>query len=119
MRGAKDGAAGIETLRDAQEIYLNATTVAAGANVLPARNLIVAIDHDDIDDNVTVTMPSVAAAKGCRVILRMDTRKAAKSITVAHASDSVGWSNRTLDAANESICYESDGKKWHIWSSVS
>ncbi len=113
MRGFQDRVA--ETLRDALEVRISSGT----ASTLNAVSQIVAIDHVSIAANYTLTLPSVASAKGMLVIIRMDTRDGSYSVTVTHNnSDSRNYSNRTLDAAGESIVYMSDGEKWHIMAAV-
>ncbi len=112
LRGIQDGL--FETLRDAPEVRISTGT----ASTLKAVSQVVALAHATIAANYTLTLPSVSDAKGCMVIIRMDTRDGSYSVTVQDQDDSRGWSDRSLNAADESTILISDGEKWHKLTDV-
>lgn len=70
------------------------------------------------DYAVTLILPSVAEAKGLRFHISVDSATAAVTLTDFGGSsynDSINWEGDfTLDAAEDTITLESDGRTWHI-----
>ncbi len=111
MRGLQDRL--METMRDSLDVKIKTGT----ASTLQAISQVVAIDSTAIAADYTLTLPAVAAAKGCMVIIRMDTRDSYK-VDVQDQDDSRGWSDRELNAADESMVLYCDGEKWHKLTDV-
>jgi hypothetical protein len=61
---------------------------------------------------IVITLPPVADAKGKFYSIYARLASGSNTITIAHKSDSEGWTNITLDAANEGVLLYSDGVRW-------
>lgn len=60
---------------------------------------------------ITVTLPSVAAARGYEFLLWL--RTDGGDVTVADKADSIGWTNLTMNDAGDHLLMRSDGISWH------
>ena len=60
----------------------------------------------------TITLPSVAGARGQAYIIYMVARNSTDDITLEDNSNDAGFSNITLNAADEYSLVLSDGRKW-------
>lgn len=69
-------------------------------------------------DNYTVTLPSVAEAAGLTFSIRALLIANSKAVTIAHAGDSVSWTNIVLDATGERATLRSNGSQWVVEESV-
>jgi len=82
------------------------------ATSLTVRDRIVYCDANAASAGFTVTLPNVSEARGMIFIIYAETDASSNNITVSDNSDSMGWSDITLDAADEYTLLMSDGRKW-------
>jgi hypothetical protein len=61
---------------------------------------------------ITITLPPVAEAKGRFYSILARAATQAFTVTIAHKSDSEGWSNIVLRNEGQSVLLYSDGLKW-------
>jgi hypothetical protein len=64
-------------------------------------------------DAYTITLPPAAECVG-RFFSISATIANSKNITVAHHSDSAGWSNAVLTVTNDRVLYYCDGFFWYL-----
>jgi len=95
----------ILTAADKTYFYTAATTDAVQ---LTTRQQIVRIANAHA---FTLSLPSVAEAKGLTFVISVNSATAA--VTLADLGDSVNWEgDYTLDAAEDRIALKSDGREW-------
>lgn len=86
---------------------------------LEAVSQVALLDHDEMGDDATVTLPDVAEAIGCTISIKLWSLQTSKTVTIAARGAPQNWSNLTLDAAKDSVLLFSDGSEWHKLASVS
>lgn len=75
--------------------------------------------HLTIATNFNLTLPDVAEAQGLTFTIYCVARSANACTLVEKASgNSLGWVNKTIDAAGEKQVLRSDGKTWTFVESI-
>lgn len=69
-------------------------------------------------NSITITLPSVAEAKGRFYSILARSVADSKTITIAHKGDSEGWTNIVLSVTGDHCFLYSDGSFWHIQTNV-
>lgn len=69
------------------------------------------------DSTATITLPFVSDARG-RTFSITAPDGGTNTVTVQDNDESVDWSNRSLDAANDQLILMSDGRRWIIIQDV-
>lgn len=83
----------------------------AAATTLEPHETVVHASVTAATGNYTVTLPSVAEARG--KVFFIHATRSANALTLTHAGDSRNWGgDYTLDADNDGIALLSDGRKW-------
>jgi hypothetical protein len=65
------------------------------------------------NDSYTLTLPPVSEMAGAIVSI-WATVANSKVLTVAHAGDSLQWTDLTMDTDNDHSLLYSDGLRWHV-----
>lgn len=89
--------------------------------VSAARTLTLAdtLVHLTISTNFTLKMPDVAEAQGLTFTIYCVARSAnACTLTEFASGNSLGWVDKTIDAAGEKHVLQSDGKTWTFIESI-
>lgn len=86
------------------------TTVESTDHQLTVRDQVVRISNTYA---ISVYLPSVAEAAGLTFTISVDSATAAITLQDFGYGDSLNWDgDYTLDAAEDSVCLYSDGRKW-------
>ena len=93
-------------------LFIN-NTAASGAHTLEVYQTEVYIDNDS-SYTETLTLPSVAAAKGRSYAIR--TVDTGGHTTIQDQDDSLEWTNQVTNADNEYTLLYSDGRQWFTLS---
>lgn len=94
--------------------YSDSSTDTGQAIALKVHQTVVYITLSDATDTATftLTLPSVAEAKGMTYTIRV--LDSAGGGTIQDRDDSLEWSDKTNDADGEYIVLYSDGRQWHV-----
>lgn len=75
--------------------------------------------HLTVATNFTLTLPDVCEAQGLTFTIYCIARSANACTLAEKASgNSLGWANKTIDAAGEKHVLKSDGKTWTFIESI-
>ena len=75
-------------------------------------------DADVGSGPITITLPSVADARGRIYTFLARDADGTNTVTIAHKGDSEGWSNVTLNNTGEKCVLYSDGVSWFVLMSA-
>lgn len=99
----------INMQRPARERNLLMKAVTAAAT-LTNQDLIVNITTNGA---YTITLPPVAECAGA-ILAIFQTGSGTSTVTIAHAGDSLGWTNQITNAAGEAVVLFSTGIMWVV-----
>ncbi len=97
----------IDTSRSYEEVAYPAATLA-----MTAQQTRVYGSTTSAGSAFTITLPSVASAKGLVYIIYMVARDGTKDITIEDNSGDAGFADLTLDLADQKVVLLSDGQVW-------